>query len=624
MTSARSCNNPERTWLTEILRRCKALPVLIAVAYFLSNILPILLSYSSFETVVTYVNGAMLGTNIFNYIIGIAGGVVVSCASFKYLHSTASVIDAHCRPLTRIQLFRGSFVAGLIMVAAPVVLTGVFYLCMMGAHFSVSGDELLHYWDSTMTIPEILSVSNIIGWVVDNIIVIGFTYCVSCFAAILAGTAAVQALLSLVLVALPSVIYFIIETYMSSFLYGYPDDSRLVTYLSPYMCLAGRYDYPFSSVPAGLIIHVIIAVLLVFAAAFIYRRIRLENEEQTIVVPFVAEALVVILTVIAASMVLFVAQVFLPGRTALGAIVTLILATAVFFPIFCMIADQSFRIFKSRNVKVLLIYIAVMCGILTFTLFDVTGYEKNVPDVSDIASVDLQDLNLYNPDVKGMTDEETLALITNLHESMAGTEEEAKDIFSNTNDAGSTSINSIDISYKLKNGKTVHRYYGAITPSAFDSYAAYYDSRKIREQECCDLKNAKREGLYETITDIHPDSDANCYLVPEEYKEGLVEAANKDIMKWTAKNRGLFNNQDQEYDPATDNSTYALEINVDYRISGAKITKLEKYSSYRPMTADDKNVLAYLEAHPEILSDKNILSDNDPRRCYDYSSNTID
>ena len=615
MTSAKSCKKPERIWLTEILRRCKALPVLIAVAYFLSNILPILLSYSSFETVVTYVNSAMLGANVFNYAIGIAGGVVVSCAVFKYLHSTASVIDAHCRPQTRTQLFRGSFFAGLIMVAAPVVLTGIFYLCMMGAHFSIGGDELLKYWDSTMTIREILSISNILGWVIDNIVVIGFTYCVSCFAAILAGTAAVQALLSLVLVALPSVIYFIVETYMSSFLYGYPGDSTLITYLSPYMCLVGRYDYPFSSVPVGLIVHVIIAVLLVFAAAFIYRRIRLENEEQTIVVPFVAEALVVILTVIAASMVLFVAQVFLPGRTPMGTVVTLILATAVFFPIFCMIADQSFRIFKSRNAGVLLVYIAVMCGILAFTLFDVTDYERNVPDVSDIASVDLQDSNLYNPDVKGLTDEEALALITNLHRSMTATEEEAKDMYASPNDADITSINSIDISYKLKSGKTVHRYYGAVMPSVFDSYAAYYDSRQIREQECCDPNNAGRDGLYETITDIHPDSSGNCYLVPEKYEAELIEAANKDIMKWTAKNRGLFNNQ--EYDPEKDNSTYSVEINVDYRIPGAKATKLEKHASYRTFTTNDKSILAFLDAHPQILSDKNILADNDPRRGVD-------
>ena len=142
MTSAKSCKNPERTWFVETLRRCKALPVLIAVAYFLSNILPVLLSYSRLENVILYTYGTMTGSNLLNMAIGIIGGVVVSCAVFKYLHSTASVIDAHARPLTRTQLFRGSFFAGLVMIIGPVILTGLLYPCVMGAHSS--GDTNLY------------------------------------------------------------------------------------------------------------------------------------------------------------------------------------------------------------------------------------------------------------------------------------------------------------------------------------------------------------------------------------------------------------------------------------------------------------------------------------------------
>ena len=91
-----------------MIRRCKALPVLIAVAYFLSNILPVLLSYNRLENVILYTYSSITGSNVLNMGIGITGGIVVSCAVFKYLHSTASMIDAHAKPLTRKQLFRGS------------------------------------------------------------------------------------------------------------------------------------------------------------------------------------------------------------------------------------------------------------------------------------------------------------------------------------------------------------------------------------------------------------------------------------------------------------------------------------------------------------------------------------
>jgi hypothetical protein len=277
-----------------MLRRCKALPVLIAVAYFLSNILPVLLSYNRLENIITYTYGAMTGSNILNMAIGIAGGVVVSCAVFKYLHSTASVIDAHAKPLTRTQLFRGSFFAGLVMVIAPVVLTGLFYLCVMGAHASGDMVVILKDWgfDNYKDMMHVLTASNIFGWMLDNILVIGFTYCVSCFAAILAGTAVVQALLSLVLVALPTVIYTFFLGYMNTFLYGYDGGGSLMRYLSPYAYLVTRGAYPFTAVPVTLLVYAAISVLLTLAAVGIYKKIKLENEENTIVVPYVAELLV--------------------------------------------------------------------------------------------------------------------------------------------------------------------------------------------------------------------------------------------------------------------------------------------------------------------------------------------
>ena len=379
MTSAKSCKRPERTWLIETLRRCKALPVLIAVAYFLSNILPILLSYSKLERVITYVYSSMTGSNLLNILIGIVGGVVVSCAVFRYLHSNASVIDAHTKPLTRTQLFRGSFFAGLLMVTAPVVLTGLLYLCVMGAHGTVDLTTTMENlgmgdWSKQINAEHILCVSNIIGWTLDNIVVIGFTYCVSCFSAILAGTAAIQALLSLLLISVASIVYSFFLGYMDTFLYGYTgSNTSLLTYLSPYGFLMMRDAFPFESVPVTLIVYAVISALIAFAAAAIYKKIRLENEEQTIVVPFVADLLVVLLTALAVSTVLFIAQSFLAIDTVAGSIITIVLATIVFFPVFCMIADQSLRIFKGRNAGVFLIYAAVMCLVLAGQLTDFFG-----------------------------------------------------------------------------------------------------------------------------------------------------------------------------------------------------------------------------------------------------------
>ena len=625
MTSAKSCKRPERTWLIEILRRCKALPVLIAVAYFLSNILPILLSYSRLERVITYVYSSMTGSNLLNILIGIVGGVVVSCAVFRYLHSNASVIDAHAKPLTRTQLFRGSFFAGLLMVIAPVVLTGLLYLCVMGAHGTVDLTTTMENlgmgdWSKQVGAEHILCVSNIIGWTLDNIVIIGFTYCVSCFAAILAGTAAIQALLSLLLISVASIVYSFFLGYMDTFLYGYAgSNTSLLTYLSPYGFLMIRDTFPFESVPVTLIVYAVISALIAFAAAAVYKKIRLENEEQTIVVPFVADLLVVLLTALAVSTVLFIAQSFLAIDTVAGSIITIVLATIVFFPVFCMIADQSFRIFKGRNVGVFIIYAAVMCLVLAFTLFDVTGFEKRVPEASEVASVDINDSNLIYSEYKGIKDEETIALVTALHKSIA---EEGKhtDMEVPADEAKTgeqaASIGGVQIDYHLKNGKTLSRYYGFIYPASYDAYAEYYRSQKIREHDCIDEKHPFKAGQYMSINDAHVNKngdsiDSNIYKVPDEDLSGIIRAANKDIMNWTAENRGLFL-VNEDYDPEKDKSSYTLSICVDYSLPAETATKLEAYNRYYMFTTNDQNMTNYIKKHPEIMSGKNVIADDDP------------
>ena len=621
MTSARSCKNPERTWFAEMIRRCKALPVLIAVAYFLSNILPVLLSYNRLENVILYTHGCMTGSNLLNMAIGIIGGVVVSCAVFKYLHSTASMIDAHAKPLTRTQLFRGSFFAGLVMIIAPVVLTGLFYLCVMGAHASGDLMEIMKNWgyDSTFDLTHVLEVSNILGWTLDNILVIGFTYCVACFAAILAGTAVVQALLSLVLIALPTIIYTFFLGYISTFLYGYDGGVSLMGYLSPYAYLTSRVEYPFASVPLTLLIYALISVLLVLAAVAIYKKIKLENEENTIVVPYVAELLVILLTAIAVSMSMFIARSFLSIGTSAGAVIMIILATVVFFPIFCMIADQSFRIFNGRNVKVFLIYAAVMCAVLAFTLFDVTGFEKRVPVASDVKSVTVVDGNLIHSEIKDIKDEEVIGLLIDLHRSIVdrgeGTDEELNTPIKGQFNEICGSISGVEIIYKLNNGKTLKRNYPAILSESYNTYAQFYNCKTVREHECLNEAEPLKAGQYLSVSDCHVNEngesiDSSMYMVPEENLRGVVKAANEDVRNWTAQNRKLF--VYEEYDPAEDNSAYSLEICIDQRLPAAKVSQLGNDMSYYFFTTEDQNIVKYIEEHPDLISAKTRIADDDP------------
>ena len=139
---------------------------------------------------------------------------------------------------------------------------------------------------------------------------------------------------------------------------------------------------------------------------------------------------------------------------------------------------------------------------------------------------------------------------------------------------------------------------------------------KIREHDCIDEKHPFKTGQFMSINDAHVNKygdyiDSNTYKVPDENLKGIIRAANKDIMNWTAENRELFLAV-EDYDPAKDKSSYTLSISVDYSLSEETVSKLEAYNRYYMFKTSDQNMANYIEKHPEIMSDKNAIADDDP------------
>ena len=99
--------------------------------------------------------------------------------------------------------------------------------------------------------------------------------------------------------------------------------------------------------------------------------------------------------------------------------------------------------------------------------------------------------------------------------------------------------------------------------------------------------------------------------MPDENLKGIIRAANKDIMNWTAENRELFLAV-EDYDPAKDKSSYTLSISVDYSLSEETVSKLEAYNRYYMFTTNDQNMTSYIKKHPEIMSGKNVIADDNP------------
>lgn len=584
--------NPEKAWMTESLSCFKLIPILLTIVYFFINILPILIFYSRFELISAYVNESMRVTNVLNMLVAIGAGVVAACAVFGYLHKSYSATDAHSRPLTRNALFRASFSSGLIMVAVPIVITGILYVFVQGAHVSQDIDKETIYAivGENYKVSDMLSLPNAFGWMIDNLLMVMFAYCISVFAGILAGTGLIQTLLSFFLMALPTTVYFIAEGYFSIYLRGYTMELKGIQYLSPYSYMFTRAEFPLSKFSIIPFIYVAVMLVLVVSAHEIYKRIHLENEENSIVVPYVSPVLVIILTFISVSILLFISDTVLTINNSVGiSLLVMLLGTAIFFPIFCMIANQSFRVFNKRNLRTLGIFAVIMCITCAFTMFDVSGYEERIPDIGNIAKVDIvgnegfENEKEGNNEIDNIENPDTIKMVVSLHEAIINTKSTTRQKYKT----------HFAVTYHQKDGKVIKREYNDVTGEAIKIYEYLYNDRYIRSRERFNLSDIEKKGMSVAVYrhgDVNEDPYAS-YLVPKNLVPGLIQAANKDIMNWTADNRNVF---------------YALEGTKP--IYDVKIIKNQSEPMIyldKSFTGNDRYVGEFIQNHPEIFAKEN-------------------
>ena len=615
MTSARSIN-PELAWARDTLKRYKLIPGIITATYFIINILPLLLKYNSFEDVATYAMDTMKGFNILNQLTVLVGCLMAACAVFGYLHRAEAAVLVHSRPVTRTQLFRSTYLTGLLFTIVPVVITALFFLLLQGSQTTGGKPMLVTGLDipSVTGAWEVTSGINIFGWMIDLIVLSLITYSTACFAGILAGTGLIQALLALFLLGAPVAIRGITSGYMEVFLKGYSNPNAAtelgslfsMRYLSPYMFILTRGVYPMQSSAAPLIAYTVIAVLLAAASLWIYKRLQLENIGRSITVPYVAEILVILLSFITTSLVLFIVYEI---SSSSAVVLSVILATAVCFPVYCMIADQTFRIFTKKNLKLLGIYAVIMVIALALSAWDVTGYEKRVPDAENVASIEINNANLDNGRWLSSDQPDLIAKTIDLHRAAIAADPADINVAAEDYE---TSTENFGIVYHLANGKIMERQYFNIPVDAVDpELASLYDDKTIRSLETIDLaKIADKRStinvcMYSKVSFI---SDAALieggddgegwyfYSVPVELKEEFAEAINKDILNWTFKER-MAAERGGEAEGTVDITYYSSENS-----SGENLF----YKSVQ-ITAADRNTLAFLEAHPEIFTEENLV-----------------
>ncbi len=402
--------------------------------------------------------------------VAFIAAIVAAMAIWSYLYNNRSVSMIHALPLSRGTLFATNYITGLLFLIVPNILAFLVGLGVEAALGAVTIQPLLQWLLVQSALNFIFfSFATLMAFVTGHILVLPVLY-------------GVFSILTMALEVM-------IDTVLSTFVYGYsggtiPLVSWLGKWLSPLRALGLNnsnglgYTYPTDLDPPGdglVVLHglpsvgiyAVAALFMVALAYLIYRRRKLELSGEVITVSFlrpvfkygVAVCAGLSFGVLFYQIVYGVRVTYSFGDISTGQIGPMLLALLVFAAIGYFAAEIMLR----KTVRVLrkgwpgcLVLLLVLSALLLGMEYDLSGYEKKLPNESAIASVSIYDLENVDP-----------AQALALHRALVEQKGEIESCLSrfekeNWRDASryqTRTINSVNLRYVMLDGSVFSRNY---------------------------------------------------------------------------------------------------------------------------------------------------------------------
>ncbi len=380
-----------------------------------------------------------LSVNVAGY--AMAASLLSVMAVFSYLYSKRSCSLINSLPVRRETAFVTACLTGLLPLLLAELLT---WLIALGVF---AGSEIVR--------PEYLN-----SWLLIALLSTLASYGFALFCAMLTGHILVLPALFLVLNTAVYVLEALVQTLLNTLVYGY-EGGTSISRLSP-LPYAGKalrvISYPASGslepeyILLGmdsLAVYAVVGVLFIAPALLLYRRRKMECVGDVVAIKSLEPVFKYCASIYAALG--FGALLAGTMDNALGSgplesavlALLLVLGAALGYYAAEMLLQKSLRVFRSRMRGLLIVWAVLLLGVAVIE-FDLTGYERRVPETDDIESV------VIINDGRVTEDAESIKLTRKIHQTAIDNEEHNRQ-------AESTSI--IYIRYELKDGSSLGRSY---------------------------------------------------------------------------------------------------------------------------------------------------------------------
>jgi hypothetical protein len=479
--------------------------------------------------------------------------IIVAIAIFSYLDSSGRVAVVHSMPVTRNALFRSSVTSGLILLFVPHLVLTVVMIPFVRLGFSgfTQGDRGVGVLASAQssalgvqaagqdtTLTELRhdpDVGDLLRWFILTSMIILFVYSLSVLAGILSGNVGVAALVSVLLNAIVPVLYVLSVFVLVKFLYGFSYSSLSgLIWMHPVLNLWMNGSH-LSLWP--MLVFLAVSLMVLYGSAVLYRHFESEHAGNHITFDGFNLIATVLTTFVGACLAGMLMESLTQGYELVRPhhglfFLGVVLGAPVVFAVTSMTLCGTVRIFNMSGLKRFGAFALVTAIFFSLTAFDVTGFERRLPDQRSIAAVTIPSIALTalpyagsNADAITLSDSQSIADARALHEEIVSRSQDSRydSLFTNSDaDASATqsssdncqgcstaddSVLTVEFHYRMDSGSSMDRSY-----TLYQKYLRESDAyrRLVNDAGYRQANSLQRLGynniLSSQVSDVYGDS----------------------------------------------------------------------------------------------------------------------
>lgn len=354
------------------------------VAYLIGIIIPLVINHGD-----AYCYQALFQeTYLPTLALAVVVPVITAFILWQFVSNQSGTAFMHTLPYSRKQIFHSNNLCGAVLIAAPILITGVILLIIRAVSGPVMMEDAISGPGGVLTTFDVMPFMEIFKWTVFVLVINLAIYAIAVASAMLTGISLLQPVITWGFLALGPVCVFLIDLMNECMLYGYWSELKntLVQLLSPVMTM----DVGSQQGMKFMLVWLVAGIAIYFLAAFLYRIKKMERCGDVLVFAPTRPVVKYLISMMAAVMggLAFYYLIAIPKGIyfVMGALIWGLVA----YIAIDMIIHKTVKI--KGFVKGFGLLLVMMILFFGAYYIDIFGYETKVPDMQDIQGVQVSGL----------------------------------------------------------------------------------------------------------------------------------------------------------------------------------------------------------------------------------------